>query len=265
MSVPDDTRRTLLRLGVVLGGAAVIMARPWSNFGSEPLEFEPISRIAPLRRLTSAPGGVAGSVSGGGAGQAILFGLDDPLPAVDPATAERVASAFGTLLWGDWQDGGPVPITYFTDIRCPICSVLERRLGALGANGATASRLTTREFPLLGEGSTVAARAILAAGAQGAAEQMRARLKRSPVVITQAALAQIVEGMALDRAAFEAALVSAEITARLDEDIALARHLGLPGTPGLVVGRTRIIGLLSDAALADLTALEAAEGPPERA
>ena len=221
----------------VFGGAWAVMARPWTWFLAPSLEFEPMQELAPFRRLVGG-----GEVSGGAAG-AVLLGLDAPAP-VDPGLEAALRADLTGALWGDWEGGGPVPVTYFTDIQCPICRVMEARLAALDG-----VHVVTREYPVFGEASERAARAVLAAGLQGAAEAMRARLQRSRVVS--------VGGMGLDAERFAVDFEGPEVAARLAEDRALARIFGLPGTPALVVGRTRVVGLVGADVLEALVAEEA--------
>ena len=54
---------------------------------------------------------------------------------------------------------------------------------------------------------------------------------------------------------------SAGIEAEIEENKALAAVIGFPGTPGLVVGRTVVIGAIGDAELRSLIQRERADGP----
>ena len=46
-----------------------------------------------------------------------------------------------------WAEGAPVPVTYFTDIRCPSCRVLEGSLAGLARQEPDLFRLRTRGIP----------------------------------------------------------------------------------------------------------------------
>ncbi|MEJ6388674.1 DsbA family protein [Gymnodinialimonas ulvae] len=244
-------RRGLVKGALILGGAWAIVARPW-NWGRAPeLEFEPFDPVPGFRRLSLGGQVTGGGLTGGGAGGAVLLGLDAS-PARDAAVEARVRAEVEPLLWSGWTGGAPVPVTYFTDIRCPLCRLLEPRLATL--EGIT---LTTREYPLFGAASELAARAVLAAGRQGAAEAMRERLHRTRAVSGADALGPLAEGLGLDGGQFRADLDGAEVAARLAEDRALAGLFGLPGTPSLIIGRTRVVGVQPDAVLRAVIADEA--------
>jgi hypothetical protein len=246
------TRRDLLRIGAILGVAAVVMARPWAR--APDLAFEDMPGLPPLRRF-AGPGAVGGSDPG----QALFAGLD--LPSEDErALADRLRATICDTLGLGWEPGGPLPITYFTDIRCPSCRVLEASLANLAHE--IPFRLVTREFPVFGPRSEAAARAIVAAGSLGAGETARARLLLRPAPETAEAAAELAADLSLDPETYLAAWRSPDTTARLAEDRALARLLGLPGTPGLVIGRTIALGALPRATLARLMDAERAGGPP---
>ncbi|MEJ6394487.1 DsbA family protein [Gymnodinialimonas sp. 2305UL16-5] len=243
------TRRGLLKGALFLGGAWAIMARPWNWVLMPELSYEPIEGLAPFRRL--ANGGDI-SAGGGSAADAVLVGLDAP-DRVDPAILQRLRDDPTAALWDGWDGTGPVPVTYFTDIRCPICRVLEPRLAALDG-----IRLTTREYPLFGDISVQAARGILSAAQQGQGEAMRSRLHRAPPGLGDDALVQMAAGLGLDAARFEADLAGPEVAARLAEDRGLAQIFGLPGTPALIIGRTSVVGLQSVDMLEQIVAAERA-------
>lgn len=245
------TRRGLLKGGVIFGGAFLLMARPWTWGRAGDIRTEPMAEIAPFRRLLRDTPAYSG-----GAGAAVMVGLEAPEP-VDPALEARLRGDLTGTLWGDWEGTGPVPVTYFTDIRCPICRPLEARLHSLEGIA-----LTTREFPIFGEASEVAAQAVITAEQQGLGEAMRRRLHRASLGVAQTSLAQLAERIGADPDQFSSDFNGNAVTARLQEDRALARIFRLPGTPGMVIGRTRVVGAPPDATLIALIAEEAALGRP---
>jgi predicted DsbA family dithiol-disulfide isomerase len=255
-------RRDLLRIGVVVVGAGLIMARPWQGLRGPDLVFEDMTGLAPLRRLATR-----GAASGGDPAQAVFAGLAGAPRPEARILAEEAAmarlrddpcAAFGL----DWTPGGAVPVTYFTDIRCPSCRVLEGSLAALSRDGDVAMRVVTREFPVFGPRSEAAARAIVAAGMQGEAEAMRAKLLSRPAPEGPTAAVRLAAELDIDPAAFVRDLASEAVTRRLAEDRALARLIGLPGTPGLVVGRTVVVGAQPREVLRALIQGEAEDGAP---
>jgi predicted DsbA family dithiol-disulfide isomerase len=253
-----SSRRGLLRLIGFGAFAALVVLRPWDRWRQPEIVFEPIDGLPPFRRLSGS-----GTVSGGAAVDPMFVGLEAGSP--PEGEAEVMAEVRQTLCartLGEWQPGGPVPVTYFTDLRCPNCITVERHLDAILSGSAPAIQLTTREFPVFGPASEEAARAILAAGRQDRAEAMRARLRRSAPPRSVAAWLDHASALGLDPVRFRVDFESADIARQLAEDRAAARLLGVPGTPALLIGRTLVIGVQPEEFLRALIAREAEEGPP---
>jgi protein-disulfide isomerase len=260
--VARATRRDVLRIGVILTLAGLVMARPWQGLRAPDLAFEDIADLPPLRRLA----GPGQQFSGGSAGDAVLVGLEPPGARapdtdMDPARLRREICRRLDL---SWPPGGPVPVTYFTDINCPVCRQLEADLRDLSEDrDEPAFRLAIREYPVFGPRSEAAARVIRAAAGQGRAEAVRRHLLTRPAPETEAAVAALAAALTLDGEGLLAAWKSPEAARSLREDRALAGLLAIPGTPGLVVGRTVIVGAPGRARLAALLAAEAGAGTPE--
>lgn len=245
------TRRGLLKGGLVLAAASALMARPWTWGRGTDIVTEPLDGLAPFRTLIRDQASFSG---GSGATGAVLVGLDAAVP-VDPALDARLRADLTDILWGDWDGSVPVPVTYFTDIRCPICRPLEERLQSLDGIA-----LTPREYPVFGEASGLAARAIVTAQQQDRGEALRRRLQRSAFVLDRTALFQLAEGADIDMDQFATEFDGPTVTLRLQEDLALARIFRLPGTPAMIIGRTRVVGAPPDATLNALVAEEAGLG-----
>ncbi len=233
-------RRDALLLG---GAVAVAVAIPpiLRRLPSE-FEFQPLSGAPGFRRLR---GGTFSS------GVDPFFGLNtDDAPAA-PHDKPICRSLFGPESWKPAR----VPVAIFTDVNCPYCKVLENRLVALRRDGAPIN-LIWHDLPLLGPASVRSARAVMAAQVLGqghaARDYVNARVLRpGPLALRTMALT-----LGLDPDAFIAIEASATVDARLTESLALGRRLGIPGTPGTVIGRTLVIGAIKDADLRRLIALE---------
>jgi predicted DsbA family dithiol-disulfide isomerase len=253
------TRRDLLRIGAILGVAGIVMARPWQGLRAPDLHFEEIADLPPLRRLTTP-----GEVSGGSASGAVLIGLPprDPDEALTQEERDRLRREICAVLGLSWTPGGPVPVTYFTDINCPSCRRLEADLAAISGEPGPGIDLSTREFPVFGSRSEAAARAIRAADGQGGAEEMRRHLRTRRAPDTAEGVARLGEALGLDGAALATAWRSAAVAESLRKDRGLARLLGIPGTPGLVVGRSLVVGAPGRERLAALVERERRDGPP---
>lgn len=255
------TRRDFVRIGVILGLTGLVMARPWQGLREPDLSFEDMGDVPPLRRLTGP-----GEASGGSASSAVLVGLEPPgsRPVAPPATLARLRRDICAMLDLSWPPGGPVPVTYFTDVNCPSCRRLEADLEVLTENASPGFRLNVREYPVFGPRSEAAARVVRAAALQGRDAEVRRHLQNRRAPETEAGVAALATQLGLAPGSLVAAWKGREVADRLAEDRALARLLALPGTPGLVVGRTVVIGSVPRTRLAALLRQEAEAGMPAR-
>ncbi|MEM9318833.1 MAG: hypothetical protein AAGA70_07470 [Pseudomonadota bacterium] len=173
-----------------------------------------------------------------GAGAVPLFGLNlaDRSP-YDMAANDRIAADPVAALFG----ASALPaMAYFTDIRCPICRPFEATLDALQAEMPDLIRVTL-DYPVFGDSSANAARALIAAGPE-LAPRLRARLTRVPAVVDARYIATVLDSLQADPAPVLAGMSAPETEARLALTRALARAFGFLGTPALVLGRTAMLG-----------------------
>ena len=239
-------RRDVLLIG---GAMAVAIAIPpiLRRIPSQ-FEFEPLPGFDGFRRLSG------GALSGG---IDPFFGLSDtPADHTETPVSEPLSpcqALFGSQGWGE-----DLPIALFTDFNCPYCKVLESRLMDMRDDGA-AIRLIWHDMPLLGDASARAARAVIAARFLGAEDAARRALSRRHLRPGPQALKDLAVSLDLEPDAFLRTYESSRVTQTLASGIALGRRLGLPGTPGTVIGRTLVIGQISDADLQALIQLEREE------
>lgn len=134
-------------------------------------------------------------------------------------------------------------LVVFTDYQCPAC----RRDAPVLAEVARADgrvRIVYRDWPVFGERSEQAARVALAAAPQGIYPALHRRLMAEPRVFEDAVLREAVEASGGDWRRVQRAL--AERRAAIDRQLAKngrdALGLGLPGTPGYLVGPILLVG-----------------------
>ena len=108
----------------------------------------------------------------------------------------------------------------------------------------------------------LAARGGIAAQQQGAYEAYFKRLIRTTFVPNPAYLRDFAQGQELDVAQFEADLNSAQTQRQLDDSAAAFRAFGFAGTPGVVVGRTLINGVIAPRDLRALVNVEVQKAGP---
>jgi len=250
------SRRGVVKVVLFLGAAGVVMARPWTWGRTEQIAFRPLDAAPPFRHLAMASARISG---GGSAANAALIGLTVPGQGPDAELRDRMRGEVARRLLADWRPDGPVPITYFTDIQCPLCPGFEAELLALAAESGSVPQ--ARELPLF-PGSERFAQLVVAADLQGPAmgAALREVLRSSRGAVSESRLRQV-EGLDVD------ALVTMadgdRVAAHLAEDRAIAHVLEIPGTPSAVIGRTIIVGRVPAPTLRDVLTREAAEGPPD--
>ncbi|MEL6679340.1 MAG: thioredoxin domain-containing protein [Pseudomonadota bacterium] len=157
-------------------------------------------------------------------------------------------------------DDGVVQIAAFHDYYCPNCrDVLLALEDVAEADGVA---LTVFDWPIFGFASEQAARAAHAADQQGARTAFQARMLGTTFLPTERYLNDLSESLGLDPARFRSDMRAATADAEITETRALARNLGLRGTPSVIIGRTVIEGAVSEATLRAVIAAERAAGPP---
>jgi len=146
---------------------------------------------------------------------------------------------------------GDVTLVEFFDYNCPYC----RRMVPVMAEAEAADpqlRIVYKEFPILGAGSTYAAKAALAAHRQGRYLVFHQALMRARGSVDKDAVLAAAAEVGLDLERLEADMADPAIQAAVDRNLELARELRINGTPGFVVGEEVLRGAV------DLATLQAA-------
>jgi len=238
-------RRNLLAVGLLVGGiyalsrtGAVSRLMPASALAFKELDDPPGFRAIPGGAVTFA------SVP--------MFGLEDKKPEGLRAAEAHVRDNLCEALFGpEPVPQGIVPIAYFYDYQCPICrrlTPLLRRLKGV--------RISWHDLVGLGPASETAARASIAAARQGKFDALHDRLMRAVFKPDEAYVRSIAASVGLDADRLLADMKDPDTTARIWASRATASRFGMVGTPGLVVGRTVVIGDISEAKLNRLVADE---------
>jgi protein-disulfide isomerase len=146
---------------------------------------------------------------------------------------------------------GDVTVVEFFDYRCPHCRRMASVIKALLAEDRGV-RLVYKEMPILGEESVLAARAALAARAQGKYTEAHARLMAEAGPFTPVGLVATLAAIGLDGDRLRADMDAPEIATLITRELALARALGIDGTPAFVVGGELVVGAVDLGTLRDL-------------
>jgi len=154
---------------------------------------------------------------------------------------------------------GDVTIVEFFDYNCPYCKRAMPEINALLAED-TNVRLVLREWPILSEGSVLAARAALASRQQGKYAEMHDALMTMRGKVEAEAVLRIAGEVGLDVEKLKVDMQSPEVEEHIATSMRLAEALGFNGTPSFVVGDQLIPGFVEKPELLDaVTAARAAE------
>lgn len=155
---------------------------------------------------------------------------------------------------GDPIEGNPngdVTIVEFYDVRCPYC----RRMLPVVADLLQRDRnvrVVYKDIPILGPGSVVGAKAVLAAQRQGGYLKLREALMSGSPQIDADVVKAAAQRAGLDWERLQRDMADPAIQARLDANLRLAHTLNIQGTPAYVIGDALLPGALS---IADLQAM----------
>ena len=153
---------------------------------------------------------------------------------------------------------GTVTVVEFYDPRCPYCRQMLPVMAAL-LKAEPDVRLVFKDIPILGPGSVLESRALLAAQRQGGYLRLQDAIMHTSATPTPAALRAEAEHEGLDGAQFEHDIADPAVQARLDDNLRLATALHVEGTPALVIGTRMIPGAVDLAELQQAVAAARAD------
>ncbi len=144
---------------------------------------------------------------------------------------------------------GTITVTEFFDYRCSFCRHATPEIVELVQKNPDV-RLVLKDFVIFGNDSEAAARIALGSKDQGKSLELYKALMAENALDAAGAL-RIAQGLGIDLAKAKAAGESQAVTQHLADTSALAKTLGLQGTPAFIVGETLVPG-------ADINALKLA-------
>lgn len=148
---------------------------------------------------------------------------------------------------------GDVTLVEFFDYRCGFCRRVAGAVTELQKDDPNV-RVVYKDFPILGEASELAAKGALAAKAQGKHHVFHEAVLATKHEITKDELLRIAGEVGLDAKKLDADMANPEWQAIIDRNRALAKDLGITGTPGFIVGTELVPGALDVNGLKDLIA-----------
>ncbi len=181
---------------------------------------------------------------------ALLLGPATPAAAAGPgvflvsASGQKAMLADpGTTIAG--AHDADLRIIEFFDYNCPYCKKMAPTFAAFLAQDHKAA-LVYKEWPIFGDASTYAAKSALAAQWLGKYLIAHDALMQAPNLSSSSDVDAALKGAGLDPAAIarERTRHAVQIDALLARSEDEARALGLRGTPGIVVGRLLLPGIV---------------------
>jgi len=148
---------------------------------------------------------------------------------------------------------GDVTVVEFFDYRCGYCKRVTPVLKELMA-GDPNLRVVFKELPILSPESNLAAKAALAAEAQGKYLPFHEALMASDSSLSMPDILQLATALKLDTAKLQADMNKPEIQAAIQKNHALAQAVGITGTPAFIIGPELVPGAIELPALKELIA-----------
>jgi len=138
---------------------------------------------------------------------------------------------------------GDVTVVEFFDYRCGYCKRVAGTVTQLQQEDPNV-RVVYKDYPILGEASVLAARAALASKAQGKHLAFHEALLASKNELTQETILKIATAVGLDKERLNTDMQAPTLQAIIEGNRALARELGINGTPGFIIGTELVPGAL---------------------
>jgi protein-disulfide isomerase len=157
-----------------------------------------------------------------------------------PQPAQADPNAVYKVPVGNSPEKGPktakVTIIQFSDFQCPFCSRVEPTISDLEKEYGKDLRVVWKNNPLpFHQNAMPAAKAAMAAAAQGKFWEMHDKLFADQAHLDQATFEKYAQELGLNMNKFKAAMGDAKIEQEIKDDQALAQRFGSQGTPGFFI------------------------------
>jgi protein-disulfide isomerase len=148
------------------------------------------------------------------------------------------------------SDKPDVTVVEFIDYNCGWCKKSVNELNALLETDKQV-KVVFKEFPIFGEGSEYAAKAVMAANKQGKYWEMHQALFAQETRVDAAVVDEVAKSIGVDVAKMKTDMADASIQSTIDTTRELARALLINGTPAFIVDEKLIPGYVPSAQLAE--------------
>ncbi|MGE0056023.1 MAG: DsbA family protein [Hyphomicrobium sp.] len=140
---------------------------------------------------------------------------------------------------------GDITVVEFFDYNCGYCKRGMPEIRKL-IEKDNRVRVVFKELPILSKGSDEAAHAALAAKRQGKYWEFHQAMLSNKGQANEASALKVAQSLGLDMDKFKADMASKEVADEVDQMKALARKMGISGTPHFLVGDKSIPGAPED-------------------
>ncbi len=138
---------------------------------------------------------------------------------------------------------GDITVVEFFDYRCGYCKRVAGTVTQLQQDDPNV-RVVYKDYPILGEASELASRAALASKVQGKHLAFHEALLASEEELNQETIIVLANTVGLDTEKLQIDMEAPSIQTTIERNRALARELGINGTPGFIVGTELAPGAL---------------------
>lgn len=143
----------------------------------------------------------------------------------------------------DPESGRTVQMVEFFDYQCGYCKrVFPSLMQVLSDDPAL--RIVFIELPILGPVSTFAARAALASRKQDKYFELHQAIMNERGQLSELRVMEIADSIGIDVGKLQADMDDPEVARLINDNLALARDLGITGTPAMVVGKHLVPGAI---------------------
>jgi len=135
---------------------------------------------------------------------------------------------------------GTQSLVVFTDPICGYCKKFHGELDPLLSSNKDV-KIIFKEIPIMGGGSTIAIKALLAAKTQNKYDQLQKAVYSSDKPLTKKQVLKLASSVGIDTKKLEEDMKNKAIQAEIDQSLELAKIIGINGTPTLIIGETKVV------------------------
>jgi protein-disulfide isomerase len=135
---------------------------------------------------------------------------------------------------------GTQSLVVFMDPYCGYCKKFHGELETLLSTNKDV-KVIFKDIPIMGEDSVLAIKAMLAAKEQGKYDQLQQAIFSSDKHLTEKQLLKLASSLDIDTKKLKADMKNKDIQVHIDQDMELAKALGINGTPTLIIGESKVV------------------------